>query len=171
MWQLFIVTCFDWWEIQFGQIWNKTVISILSVNVATFYSNMFWLVRNPVWTDLKSNSHFYPICKCEKKLETFFDLWEIQFDQVWTSLSILDRCFDLSINKLNIHCQKIESCNLSIIETQNIQLLVITSASDLWDHLIFCWSQAEEGKNSKKISYKNSLINMNHFQLALKKGA
>ena len=95
----------------------------------------------------------------------------IQFDQVWTSLSILDRCFDLSINKLNIHCQKIESCNLSIIETQNIQLLVITSASDLWDHLIFCWSQAEEGKNSKKISYKNSLINMNHFQLALKKGA
>ena len=32
-----------------------------------------------------------------------------------------------------------------------------------------CWSQAEEGKNSKKklISYKNSLINMNHFQAKL----
>ena len=99
MWQPFIITFFDWWNsilIRFDQVWtdliqnkktkNKTVISILSVNVATFYSNMFWLGRNPVWTDLKSNSHFYPICKCEKKLETFFDLWEIQFDQVWSSL-------------------------------------------------------------------------------------
>ena len=32
-----------------------------------------------------------------------------------------------------------------------------------------CWSQAEEGKNSKKklISYKNSLININHFRTKL----
>ena len=61
MWQLFIVTFFDWQEIQFdhvwwslihfGQIWskkiqNKTVIFILFVNVTTFYSIILWSNRN-----------------------------------------------------------------------------------------------------------------------------
>ena len=74
MWQLFIVTFFDWWEIQFDQVWsslihfgqiwskkikNKTAIFILSVNVTNFYRNIFRLVR-------KSNL--------------------IKFDQVWTGL-------------------------------------------------------------------------------------
>ena len=40
--------------IHFGRIWskkikNKTAIFILSV---TFYSNFFWLVRNPIWSIL-----------------------------------------------------------------------------------------------------------------------
>ena len=72
MWQIFIATFLDWWGnpiwsslIHFGQIWskkikNKTAIFILSVNVTTFYRNIFRLVR-------KSNL--------------------IKFDQVW---SILD---------------------------------------------------------------------------------
>ena len=72
MWQIFIVKFLDWWEIHFDQVWsildrsdpkkikNKTAIFILSVNVTTFYSNIFRLVR-------KSNL--------------------IKFDQVW---SILD---------------------------------------------------------------------------------
>ena len=72
----------------FGHIWskkikNKTVIFILSVNVTTFYSNIYWLVRNPIWSSLiksdpfwtdliqknqKQNSHFYPFCKCDNFL-------------------------------------------------------------------------------------------------------
>ena len=66
----FMLTFFDWWEIQFSslihyeQIWsnliqNKTAIFILMVNVTTFYSNIFWYVQ---------------------PLESF------QFDQVWSSL-------------------------------------------------------------------------------------
>ena len=71
--------------ILFGQIWskkikNKAVIFILSVNVTTFYCNIFRLVRNPIWSSLikfdpfwtdliqkiqKQNSHFYPFCKCD----------------------------------------------------------------------------------------------------------
>ena len=40
-----------------GQIWskkiqNKKVISILFLDVTTFYSNIFWLVRNPIWSNL-----------------------------------------------------------------------------------------------------------------------
>ena len=74
--------------IHFGRIWsnliqNKIAIFILVVNVTTLYRNIFWLVRNPIWaslikfdpfwTDLiqknpKSNSHFYPFCKCDKFL-------------------------------------------------------------------------------------------------------
>ena len=57
MWKLFIETFFDLWEIQFDQVWskkiqNKTAIFILFVNVTTFYSNIFWLVRNPFWSSL-----------------------------------------------------------------------------------------------------------------------
>ena len=49
---------------KFDQVWsifdrsdpkkikNQMVISILSVNVTTFYSNIFWLVRNPIWSSL-----------------------------------------------------------------------------------------------------------------------
>jgi hypothetical protein len=67
MWKLFIATFFDFWEIQFDQVWsilihfwqtwskkikNEIVISILSVNVKTFYRNIFWFVRNPIWSSL-----------------------------------------------------------------------------------------------------------------------
>ena len=67
MWQLFIVIFLDWWEILFNQVWSslihfgriwskkiqtKTAIFILFVNVATFYSNIFWLARNPIWSSL-----------------------------------------------------------------------------------------------------------------------
>ena len=60
MWQLFIVTFFDWWEIQFDQVWsslihfgqiwskkiqNKMAIFILFKNVTTYYTNIFRLVR------------------------------------------------------------------------------------------------------------------------------
>ena len=60
MWQLFIVTFFDWWEIQFGQVWsslihfgriwskkikNKTAIFILFKNVTTFYTHIFWYLH------------------------------------------------------------------------------------------------------------------------------
>ena len=60
MWQLFIVTFFDWWEIQFDQVWsslinfgqiwsqkikNKTAIFILFKNVTTFYINIFWYLQ------------------------------------------------------------------------------------------------------------------------------
>ena len=74
MWQLFIVTFLDRWGnpiwsslIHFGQIWskkikNKTAIFIPSVNVTTFYSKIFWLVRNSLWSSF------------------------IKFHQVWSSL-------------------------------------------------------------------------------------
>ena len=54
MWQLFIVTFLDWWEIQFDQVWsildgsdpkkskNKTAIFLLFKNVTTLYTNIFW---------------------------------------------------------------------------------------------------------------------------------
>ena len=60
MWQLFIVTFFDWWEIQFDQFWssfihfgriwskkikNKMAIFILFKNVTTFYTDIFWYVQ------------------------------------------------------------------------------------------------------------------------------
>ena len=60
MWQFFIVTFFDWWEIQFDQVWsslihfgriwskkikNKMAIFILFKNVTTFYTNIFWYVQ------------------------------------------------------------------------------------------------------------------------------
>ena len=60
MWQLFIVTFFDWWEIQFDQFWssfihfgriwskkikNKMAIFILFENVTTFYTDIFWYVQ------------------------------------------------------------------------------------------------------------------------------
>ena len=66
------------WTDQIQKNKNKTVIFILSVNVTTFYSNIFWLVRNPIWSSLikfdqlwtnlilknpKQNSHCYPFCK------------------------------------------------------------------------------------------------------------
>ena len=85
MWQLFIVTFFDWREIQFdqvlsslihfGQIWskkikNKTAIFILSGNVTTFHSNIFRLAR-------KSNL--------------------IKFDQVWSSLIHFGRIWSKKI--------------------------------------------------------------------------
>ena len=121
MLQLFIVLFFDWWEIQFDQVWsildsgqiwskkikNKTILSVLSVNVKTFYSHIFWLVRSPVlsslikfeqvWSTLdrsdpKKSKTKQPLLfflyKWQLFLVTFLDWWEIQFDQVW---SILDR--------------------------------------------------------------------------------
>ena len=149
MWQIFIETFLDWWGnqiwsslIKFGQVWskkklkNKTVIFILSVNVTTFYCNIFRLVKNPIWSNFihfrqiwskkkiknitgtfilsvnvttfysnifrlvrnplwSSLIHFGQIWSKKIKnktaifiLVTFFDWWEIQFDQVW---SILDR--------------------------------------------------------------------------------
>ena len=39
-------------QIGYEQMKNKTAIFILFVNVATFYSNIFWLVRNPIWSSL-----------------------------------------------------------------------------------------------------------------------
>ena len=67
MWQLLIVTFFDWWEIQFDQVWsslihfgqiwskeieNQIAIFILFVNVKTFSGNILWFVRNPIWSSL-----------------------------------------------------------------------------------------------------------------------
>ena len=81
MWQLFIVTPLDWWGnpiwsslikfdqvwsslIKFDQVWsildwydpkkikNQMAIFILFKNVTTFYSNIFWLVKNPIWSNL-----------------------------------------------------------------------------------------------------------------------
>ena len=69
-----MVTIFDWWEIQFDQVWsslihfgqiwskkiqNQTAIFILFVNVKTFYRNIFLICEksnlikfDPFWTDL-----------------------------------------------------------------------------------------------------------------------
>ena len=113
MWQLFIVTFLDWWEIQFDQVWsslyhfgqiwskkikNKTAIFILFVNVTTFYSNIFWLVRNSIWSSL---IHFGQIWSKKIKnkiiifilLTFFFYRWKsdlIKFYQVWSSLDRSD---------------------------------------------------------------------------------
>ena len=43
--------------IHFEQIWcknpkEKTIFIIPFVNVKTFYTNIFWLVRNPIWSSL-----------------------------------------------------------------------------------------------------------------------
>ena len=40
------------WQIWSQKIKNKTVTSTLSVNVTTFYINIFWFVRNPIWSSL-----------------------------------------------------------------------------------------------------------------------
>ena len=116
MWQLFIVTFFEWWEIQFDQVWsslihfwqiwskkikNKTVVSILSVNVTTFYCNILRLVRksnlinfDQLWSTLdrsdpkesKINSQCYPFCKCGNLVRN--PIWSslIKFDPFWTDL-------------------------------------------------------------------------------------
>ena len=78
MWQLFIVTFIDWWEIQFdqvwsslihfGQIWSKKVKNIVLIwerfvevtsQVAEFniwnfqfFINIFLLLRNQIWSIL-----------------------------------------------------------------------------------------------------------------------
>ena len=60
------------------KIKKTTLISILSVNVTTFYSNIFWLTRNPidqVWSSL------------------------IKFDQVWSSLINFDQLWTDLIQK------------------------------------------------------------------------
>ena len=109
MCQIFIVTFFDSWEIQFDQVWsslihfgqiwskkikNKTDVFILS---ATFYCNIFRLVKksnlikfDPFWTDLiqknkKQKSYFYPFCKCEK----FFGSNLIKHIGLWNQKHIL----------------------------------------------------------------------------------
>ena len=110
MWQLFIVTFFDWQEIQFDQVWsslihfgqiwskkkfkNKTVIFILSVNMTSFHWKIYKLVRksnlimfDPFWTDLikknqKVNLHFYPFCKCD----IYTDIFRLVSNPIWSSL-------------------------------------------------------------------------------------
>ena len=98
--------------IKFDQVWSilersdpkksktKKTILILSVNVTTFYSSIFRLVRNPLWLSLiqfgqiwskdqKQNSHFYPLCKCDKFLDCWGNpIWSslIKFDPFWTDL-------------------------------------------------------------------------------------
>ena len=110
--------------IHFGQIWskkikNKTAISILSVNVTTFYSNIFRLVRNPIWSGLIKFDPFWTdlIKKKIYKKQTFLfflkmwqlfivkflDWWEIQFDQVWSTLIHFGRIWSKKIkNKMAI---------------------------------------------------------------------
>ena len=63
------VTFFDMGGFQFHQvwsildssdpIWSKKIMIIFTimVNVTTFYSNIFWLVRTPIWSSL---IHFDP---------------------------------------------------------------------------------------------------------------
>ena len=98
VWQLFILTFFDRWEIQIGSglihfdpfwtdfIWSgqkKLTMYILMIKVTTFYCNIFWLVRIPIWSSLihfdpfwtdliqkiqKQSSHFYPFCKYDNFL-------------------------------------------------------------------------------------------------------
>ena len=71
MWQLFIVTFLDWWEIHFDQVWsildrsnpkkikNKTAIFIVSVNVTNLYRNIFRLVRKSIWSSLVKFDPFW----------------------------------------------------------------------------------------------------------------
>ena len=61
MWQLFIVTFFDWWEIQFDQVWSslersdpkkskhKMATFILFKNVTTFYTMCNHLILKEVF--------------------------------------------------------------------------------------------------------------------------
>ena len=73
------------------------------VSVTTFYSDIFWLDRNLIWsslikfdalwTDLNQTNEnktvsFILFVNVTTFYVTFFDCWEIQFDQVW---SILDK--------------------------------------------------------------------------------
>ena len=97
MWQLFIVTFLDWWEIQFDQVWsslihfgriwskkikNKTAIK----NVTTFYTNIFWYVQplgsypiwsslikfDPFWTDLIQKNQ-----KIKRPFLFFLKMWQL----------------------------------------------------------------------------------------------
>ena len=122
MWQLFIVIFFlYWWEIQFDPFWtdliqtkikNITGIFILSVNVTTFYSNIFRLARksslikfdqvwsslikfDPFWTDLiQKNKNKTDIFILFKNVTTFYsNIFRlvrksslIKFDPFWADL-------------------------------------------------------------------------------------
>ena len=121
MWQLLIVTFSDWrgnpiWSslIKFDPFWtdliqkkikNKTVIFILSVNVATYFSNIFRLVRNPLWSSLihlgqiwsKKIKNKTAIFILSVNVTTFYSnffwlvrnlIWSslIKFDPFWTDL-------------------------------------------------------------------------------------
>ena len=65
MWQLCIETFFDWWEIQFeqvwsslihfGQIWSKKIQNKIAIFI------LFWLERNLIWSsfEIKKRSNFF----------------------------------------------------------------------------------------------------------------
>ena len=48
---------------KFDPFWtqNKTIIFILLINVTTYYSKIFWLMRNPFWSSLIKFDPFWTI--------------------------------------------------------------------------------------------------------------
>ena len=66
------------WQIWSKKIKNKIIISILSVNVTTFNSNIFWFVRNPICSSLIK---FAQICSSLIKFDQVFSNL-LKFDQV-----------------------------------------------------------------------------------------
>ena len=87
--------------IHFEQIWskkikNKTAIFILSVNLATFYSNIFRLVRNQIWSSLIQFDPFWTdLIRSDRKKWKSDDIFQwlfhqksnlIKFDPFWTDL-------------------------------------------------------------------------------------
>ena len=108
------VTIFDSWIIQFDQVWsildrNETAIFNLFISVTIVYSNIFWLLRNPIWSSLIKFGRIWSK-KIQNKMATFilfknvttyytnifwyvqplgsYPIWSslIKFDPFWTDL-------------------------------------------------------------------------------------
>ena len=80
--------------IKLEQIWSnkikkETNIFILFINVTNFYPNIFWLVKNPIWSSLDrfdQTTIFILIINVETFYSNIFWLVKNQFDQGWSSM-------------------------------------------------------------------------------------
>ena len=135
------------WTDQIQKNKNKTVIFILSVNVTTFYSNIFWLVRNPIWSSL---IHFGQIWSKKSKNKTVIFTLSVTFysnifwlvrNPIWSNLIHFGRIWSKKNQNHTKSCGTwTVLCIILCIWTRKRQ-----NQSDCWFHKVKC---SEKPKNN-----------------------
>ena len=145
--------------IKFGQIWskiiqNRTAIVILFVSVATFYVNIFRLVRNPIW----------PI------LIKFDQVWSnlIKFEPIWTNL---DQCYLIgniliSFDPLWTNLDKFNPFWTDLIQNKTAMFILMVNVTTffsiiLWSNIHWGkWLQQQQQPNDKKLEASARLLKL-----------
>ena len=103
MWQLFVVTFFDWWEIQFDQVWSSLI------HFGRIWSKKIKNKTTRILCRYAKSCHIYKKDKNGRSVFDFFGSDLSKMDQTWSKW-IFHKSKSVSIKSFHIYKKNKNGC-------------------------------------------------------------